>query len=131
MKFVLITAPFATIVLLVEKKNEQSPVKLEDVARDLEEEGFKVERIEKDGDTRVIKVDIEVPEAKVHKKIEDAKYSILPSKYTQLRNKRSPCLNCMLHELKGKKYGSKGGYKGGYGGGKCKGGKKYKIKKIF
>lgn len=44
---------------MVEDEDENVPVSLDDVAKDLEEEGFTVEKVVKDGETRLVKVDLD------------------------------------------------------------------------
>ncbi|KAK0179074.1 hypothetical protein PV327_007899 [Microctonus hyperodae] len=93
--------PLATVLLLVEEEDKDRPVSLDEVAKDLEEEGFKVEKIVEDGDTKVIKVDfdgeVEHPDVEM---IEDEKS---PS----LRQKRSP--HGLISKLLNKHMGGGGG----------------------
>lgn len=130
-------------LLVVEEDEEDKPVSLDDVARDLEDEGFVVEKIRKDGETRLIKVDLDSVEsmAKVDESPMDKFYDVKKAiqsgeekeekpleetgKLTSIRRKRHICLKCKLDELKQKKYGGYGGGYGGCGGG-CGGGGGYR-----
>lgn len=120
-------------LLVVEDDDEDTPVSLDEVARDLEAEGFTVERISKDGETRLIKVDLDSAETlvKVDEQSRNTIEEIVKSggtteepaieqdgKLMKMRRKRNACLSCKLAELKMKKFHQGGGgCDGGCGGG--------------
>ena len=112
----------ATVLLVVEADDEEDPVSLDDIAKDLEAEGFTIEKITKDGETQVIKVDfgdVADDEPKEDLNVEFVKP--VEAKTSKVRRKRAPCLKCKLGKLLGG--GGGGGYGGGgYGGGGYGGG---------
>ncbi|XP_053979041.1 keratin, type II cytoskeletal 1-like isoform X2 [Hylaeus volcanicus] len=109
--------PLATVFLLVEVDGNDTetnePVNLDEVATDLEDvEGFKVEKIKENGETKLLKVNLDQNDID----------GMMPSKsklekMTKVRNKRSPCLKCKLKGFHGGGGGYGGGGGGGYGGG--------------
>lgn len=132
-----IAEPLSMFLLVVEDDDEDHPVSLDEVAKDLENEGFTVEKVVKDGETQLIKVDLEsveshikvdenstkddviekiIEEAKEKKESDEKKESNEDhpleesGKLTKLRRKRHICLKCKLDELKMKQT---------YGGGGC------------
>ena len=134
-------------LLVVEDEDEDHPVSLDEVARDLEEEGFNIEKVEKDGETRIVKVDLGSIETlmkipNTHDSDKDAKSTVSnaidkvdsdveliddeqppleeSNKLMKIRRKRHICLKCKLEELKASKYAGYGG--GGGCGGGCGGG---------
>ncbi|XP_043270313.1 heavy metal-associated isoprenylated plant protein 33-like isoform X2 [Venturia canescens] len=115
-----ILEPLATVLLVVEADDEEDPVSLDDIAKDLQEEGFEVEKVMKDGETKVIKVDFgEDPEAKPGNDLAVPVVKNVETTTNKVRRKRAPCLKCKLGKLLG---GGGGNYGGGYGGGGYPGG---------
>ncbi|XP_076639969.1 uncharacterized protein LOC143351839 isoform X4 [Colletes latitarsis] len=120
--------PLATVFLLIEVDEDETetnePVNLDEVATDLEtHEGFKVEKIEHAGETKILKVHLD----------KDAFDNMLPGEpkvdmLKKVRNKRTPCLKCLLGYHGGGGGGGGGYYGGSYpsgggcGGGGCGGG---------
>ncbi|XP_076179902.1 uncharacterized protein LOC143153029 isoform X2 [Ptiloglossa arizonensis] len=112
-----LTEPLATVVLVVEVDDDDaetdSPVNLDEVADDLEfGEGFKVDRIQQDGETNILRIKMDSKDVG----------GILRSKspletMKKVRNKRTPCLKCKL-----KGFAGGGGGGGGCGSGSCGGG---------
>ncbi|XP_015438448.1 PREDICTED: heterogeneous nuclear ribonucleoprotein A3 homolog 2-like isoform X2 [Dufourea novaeangliae] len=106
-----LAGPLATVFLVIEVDDDDEetnvPVDLDEVADDFEHgEGFNVERINHDGETKLLRVKLDKSDADM----------VLPKSkmetMTKVRNRRSPCLKCKL-----KGYGHNGGYGGGGGGG--------------
>lgn len=106
-----ISEPLAVFVLVVEADNETEPVSLDEMARDLVDEGFTVEKIGKDGETHLIKVDLNTfdsndeLESNADRKIEgetEEKASELEQygKLMKLRRRRSVCVGCDLSRMK-------------------------------
>ena len=140
LKSIWITAPLSSILLVVEADDEDTPVSLEEVSKDLENEGFKVDTIKgKDGEIKVIKVDIDVDDLALSESSEEKKegnsdaLTTLRKKreagqksFERIRRKRHLCLKCKLNDLHEKIHGhGQGGGYGGYGGcptGNCGGG---------
>ncbi|XP_058799324.1 uncharacterized protein LOC131668871 [Phymastichus coffea] len=60
-----VAVPLALFLLVVDDEDENSPVSLDEVAKDLEEEGFTVEKVVNNGETRLVKVDIDSVETTV------------------------------------------------------------------
>lgn len=109
----------------MEADDEEDPVSLDEIAKDLQEEGFEVEKVMKDGETKVIKVDFG-EDAEAKKPENDlAAPSVVKNVETttnKIRKKRAPCLKCKLANMfsggyGGGGYGGGGGYPGGGGGG--------------
>ncbi|KAG8037724.1 hypothetical protein G9C98_005935 [Cotesia typhae] len=73
--------PIATVLLVVGEDDEDKPVSLDELAKDLEEEGFKVEKIG-DGETQLIKIDMDEID---HKDVE----LIKPGKLSKVRRRRT------------------------------------------
>ncbi|XP_015438449.1 PREDICTED: uncharacterized protein LOC107193502 isoform X3 [Dufourea novaeangliae] len=105
-----LAGPLATVFLVIEVDDDDEetnvPVDLDEVADDFEHgEGFNVERINHDGETKLLRVKLDKSDADM----------VLPKSkmetMTKVRNRRSPCLKCKL-----KGYGHNGGYGGGGGG---------------
>ncbi|XP_033224577.1 keratin, type I cytoskeletal 9-like isoform X2 [Belonocnema kinseyi] len=121
-----ISEPLASILLVVGADDEDSPVSLEEVSKDLENEGFQVETLKgKDGEIKVIKVNIALDDLESTELSEENKdvLSTLRTKreagqknFERIRMKRHLCLKCKHGG------GGNGGYGGGYGGGNGVGG---------
>ena len=116
----------------MEADKEDTPANLEEVTKDLENEGFKVETIKgKDGKVKLIKVDIDLDDLESSELSEDKKKEdeteisrILRKKretgetgIQKIRMRRHLCLKCKLQELHQQKYGNGGCGNGGCGGG--------------
>ncbi|XP_058799323.1 uncharacterized protein LOC131668870 [Phymastichus coffea] len=103
-----VAVPLALFLLVLEDENENHPVSLDDVARDLEKEGFAVEKIVKNGETGLVKVDLDTFESTVripqgNNNVIEHETDIKDSgKLTSVRRKRHICLHCKLDELKQK-----------------------------
>lgn len=113
--------PIATVLLLVEVDDEETPVSLDAIAKDLEDEGFTVDKVVKDGETQVIKVDFgdlgdDAPKEDLGVEL------VKPTNSLKVRKKRAPCLKCKLGNLLGGGGGGGGYGGGGYGGGGYGGG---------
>jgi len=98
----------ATVLLVIEDdvddvNEKHSPVDLDEFAEGLEEQGFKVDKIDLNSKTKVLKMKLEKAEAR--NMIESASK---PAEQRTDRKKRTLCLKC------GKGYG--GGYPSGGGG---------------
>lgn len=95
--------PLATIFLVVANEDEErerlSPADLDEFATELESQGIKVDKIDVDNKSKVLKMKLEKAEAQ--SMIESA---MKPDHEKKGRQKRTICLKC-------------GGYGGGYGGG--------------
>ena len=135
------TEPLAIFLLVVEDEDEDHPVSLDEVARDLEEEGFSIEKVEKDGETRVVKVDLGSVETLMNipnthdsdkdvsnaidkvdsdvEHIDDEQPALEQSnKLMKIRRKRHICLKCKLQQMNAMMHsGGGGGCGGGCGGG--------------
>ncbi|XP_012286578.1 ATP-dependent RNA helicase ded1 [Orussus abietinus] len=98
-----ILGPIATVLLIVETDEDEGPTDLDQVVRDLKKDGFKVERISSDGETKLVRVDVDETEEDVEKRLTK------PLESNKIRSKRTLCMKCF-----------KGG--GGCGGGGCGGG---------
>lgn len=107
----ILAEPLATVLLVIEDDEDSkkdTPVDLDEFAKGLTGEGFKVDKIDRNGKTKVLKMKMEKDE--VQSMIES---SSQPSDEKKDRKKRTICLKC-----KGGGYGGYGGYgRGGYGGG--------------
>ncbi|CAL1679955.1 unnamed protein product [Lasius platythorax] len=101
-----ILEPLATIFLVVANEDEErerlSPADLDEFAAELESQGIKVDKIDVDNKSKVLKMKLEKAEAQ--SMIESA---MKPDFEKKGRQKRTICLKC----------GGGGGYGGGYGGG--------------
>ncbi|CAD6215995.1 GSCOCG00004300001-RA-CDS [Cotesia congregata] len=73
--------PIATVLLVVEEDDEDKPVSLDELAKDLEAEGFKVEKIG-EGETQLIKIDMDEID---HKDVE----LIKSGKLSKVRRRRT------------------------------------------
>lgn len=82
----------STVLLVTGIDDKEKSLNLDELATDLEEEGFIVEKIKINGETKLLKIDLD-------KVVNNSVMS---------RRKRSPCLKCKLNSLK---YGQSG-----YGG---------------
>uniref|UniRef100_A0ABD2VT46 Uncharacterized protein n=1 Tax=Trichogramma kaykai TaxID=54128 RepID=A0ABD2VT46_9HYME len=139
--------PLAVFLLVVEDKDEDHPVDLDEVAEDLKAEGFDIEKVQYHGQTRIVKVNLESAETlvdaaeidsslsnaiqraaensekKSEEKAEEEKRDESKieqaGKLMKVRRKRHVCLKCMVEEMKAKKFhkGGGGGCNGGCGGG--------------
>lgn len=109
-----VAEPLATVLLVVEddEENEKqhSPVDLDEFAEGLEGQGFKVDKIDLNNKTKVLKMKLEKAEA--NNMIESA---TKPADQAKDRKKRTICLKC--GKGKGGGYGGGGYGGGGYGGG--------------
>lgn len=115
--------------MIVEDDNETNPVSLDDVAKDLEGEGFTVDKIFKDNETRIIKVKMDsMEESTETRPIETAEdqasnddvqvMSESNPKLLKVRRRRSTHLTSLANRGHGGYGGHSGGfYGGGYGGG--------------
>ncbi|XP_011349675.1 keratin, type I cytoskeletal 10 isoform X1 [Ooceraea biroi] len=110
-----IVEPLVTVLLVVEDSEEENekPADLDEFAEELEGQGFKVNKIDLNSQTQVLKMKLE--KAKAQNMIESA---LKPVERKNDRKKRSYCLKC------GGGYGGHGGGYGGYpsGGGYYPGG---------
>ncbi|XP_015111738.1 serine/threonine-protein kinase pakB [Diachasma alloeum] len=95
-----ILEPVATILLVVEEEDEGVPVSLDELAKELEEEGVKVEKIGDDIETKVIRVDFDGEVSGEDPDVE----ALQPKKLNRVR--RSPHL---ISNLLQKKFGGGGG----------------------
>ncbi|XP_057326665.1 uncharacterized protein LOC130668402 [Microplitis mediator] len=90
--------PIATVLLVLEEDDEETPVSLDELAKDLEEEGFKVEKIG-DGETKLIKIDIDGP-------IDDGDVDLIkPGKFNKVRRRRTLGHGGLLSKLLNKHSG--------------------------
>lgn len=101
----------ATVLLVVtdddEEKEKHSPADLDEFATELESQGLKVDKIDVDNKSKVLKLKLQKAEAE--SMIESASKPIYEKKN---RQKRTFCVKC----------GGGGGYGGGYGSGYPSGG---------
>ncbi|KAF7990291.1 hypothetical protein HCN44_000096 [Aphidius gifuensis] len=94
-----ILEPIATVLLILEEEDENKPVSLDEFAKDLEDDGFKVERIGDDNEIKVIKIDMDGTE-------EPDFELIKPGQLNKIRRRRSPephlgLLNKLLDKHRG------------------------------
>lgn len=90
--------PIATVLLVLEEDDEETPVSLDELAKDLEEEGLKVEKIG-DGETKLIKIDIDEP-------IDDGDVDLIkPGKFNKVRRRRTLGHGGLLSKLLNKHSG--------------------------
>jgi hypothetical protein len=115
-------------LLIVEADNENHPVSLDDVAKDLVDEGFTIEKISKDGETRLIKVDLDSVERdeKAWGESTEATTEVEQSgALMKVRRKRTICLKCDLDGYRMRRHGH--GFGRGHGCiGGCGGGFQYR-----
>ncbi|XP_014482072.1 PREDICTED: glycine-rich protein 2-like [Dinoponera quadriceps] len=115
-----ITEPFATVLLVVDEK-ESLPVDLDEFADGLHSEGYKIDKIDRNGTTKVLRLKLAEEEAR--RMVESASK---PYDETGSRQKRATCYKCGGRGGGGGG-GSGGGYPSGYypsgggggGGGQC------------
>lgn len=116
-KSVILSDLLVTVLLVVEEKEEEEekPVDLDEFAQELEGQGFKVDKIDRNGKTKVLKVKMEKEEAE--SMIES---SLQPNDEKKARSKRTVCYKCGGRRgWGGGGYPSGGYYPSGGGGGGC------------